>query len=255
MNIWSLITGFAGGVIAWLFTTTLAQPFQRFIELRREAALALVEFEDRLWIGNPEAKAPTEDWLEKRSSAYDKAGTALIAFAISNSFLTRFLYHRLLGRYRCYVRAAGENLRVLAAAYPGTAASSAYHDNILRELRIATGVATIKRHRYGRITLTLGLLAWLIAGVGSIVTLSQNPYSREANSILTALGRIPTAAIALLLVSAIGIAPVSIILGAPGVSISYIWKSLKLRWKGGLGILLLITTAVAILTRSSPFWR
>ena len=131
MNIWSLITGFAGGVIAWLFTTTLTQPFQRFIELRREAALALTEFEDRLWIGNPEAKPPTEDWLEKRFSAYDKAGTALIAFAISNSFLTRFLHHSLLGRYRCYVRAAGENLRVLAAAYPGTPVSTAHHDNIV----------------------------------------------------------------------------------------------------------------------------
>jgi len=255
MNIWSLITGFAGGVIAWLFTTTLTQPFQRFIELRREAALALTEFEDRLWIGNPEAKPPTEDWLEKRFSAYDKAGTALIAFAISNSFLTRFLHHSLLGRYRCYVRAAGENLRVLAAAYPGTPVSTAHHDNIVRELRIATGMATIKRRRSGKVTLTLGLLAWIVTGVGSIITLSHNPYSREANSILTALGRIPTGVIALLVVSAIGLLPISVVLGAPSTAISYIWNSFKLRWKDGLGILLLITTAVAILTRSSPFWR
>src|SRR5260370_26937988 len=172
-----------------------------------------------------------------------------------NSFLTRFLHHSLLGRYRCYVRAAGENLRVLAAAYPGTPTSTAYHDNIVKELRIVTGIATIKRHRSGRITQTLGLLAWIVTGVGSIITLSQNPYSREANSILTALGRIPTAAIALLLVSAIGIIPISIVLGAPSVSISYVWKSFKLRWKGGLGILLLITTAGTLLSRASPFWR
>jgi hypothetical protein len=141
MTLWPLITGFVGGVIAWLFTTALAQPFQRFLTLRQEAAFALAEFEDRAWIGNPEAKPPTNDWLDKRLAAYDKAGTALVAFASSNSFVTRLLHHPVAGPYRCYVRAAGEGLRVLAATYPGTQAALTYRELVAGQLRITNGLA------------------------------------------------------------------------------------------------------------------
>jgi hypothetical protein len=142
MTIWPLISGFFGGVIGWLFTTVLAQPFQRFVLLRQDAALALAEFEDRPWIGNPEAAPPTNEWLDRRSSAFEKAGVALVAFATSNSFVTRLLYHRFIGRYRCYVRNAGENLRSLAASHPGTQASSHFRDSAIKALRIGSGMAT-----------------------------------------------------------------------------------------------------------------
>jgi hypothetical protein len=145
MTVWPLITGFAGGVIAWVFTTALAQPFQRFILLRQEAALALAEFEDMPWINNPEATPPTKEWLDKRRAVYDKAGVALVAFAISNSFVTRLLYNRVLGRYRCYVRSAGSSLRTLAESYPGTQASDQLHKSVVSSLRIASGLAPIKR--------------------------------------------------------------------------------------------------------------
>lgn len=105
--------------MGWLVTTTLAQPFQRFLQLRQDAALSLAEYEhSRLWTGNPEEEPPTKEWLEKRSIAYDKAGTALVAFTLSNSIISRLLYNKLLGPYRCYVRSAGEGLRTLALALP-----------------------------------------------------------------------------------------------------------------------------------------
>jgi hypothetical protein len=65
-------------------------------------------------------KAPDNEWLEERRQAYDKVGSELIAFADANTFIARKLHNPLLGRYRLYVRNAGNNLRTLGAAYPGT---------------------------------------------------------------------------------------------------------------------------------------
>jgi hypothetical protein len=135
MMLWGVFSGFLGGVVAWIVTTILGQPLQRFLQLRQEAVAAVTLFEQRVWIGNPEAKPPTADWLEKRREAYDdKAGTALLTFANTNLFITRTL--RQLGRYRCNVRSAGENLRTLAKAYPGTQASDGLYRTVLSGLAI-----------------------------------------------------------------------------------------------------------------------
>nr|WP_166295484.1 hypothetical protein [Bradyrhizobium sp. 2S1]MCK7670074.1 hypothetical protein [Bradyrhizobium sp. 2S1] len=137
--LWPLISGFAGGVIGWLFTTALAQPFQKFIQLRQDVATALAEFEhSRLWTGNPEEEPPTREWLEKRQIAYEKAGAALVAYSISNSFFTQLLLSRWLGSRRCYVRSAGDYLRNLARMTPGSQTSEKIHGAVMRQLRLAS---------------------------------------------------------------------------------------------------------------------
>ena len=117
---WPLVLGFFGGIVAWFATTFVAQPIQRLIKLREKAALVLATYDDHLWIGNPEAKAPENDWLEERRKAYDNIGSELVAFADANTFLVRRFHDGFLGRRRFYIRSAGENLRTLGAAYPGT---------------------------------------------------------------------------------------------------------------------------------------
>jgi len=123
MSTWGLFSGFIGGFVAWIVTTSLGQPLQRFIQLRQEAAFVIAQHDNRAWIDNPEANPPENDWLDKRREAYDKTGTALIAFADSNLFITRMLRLKCFGPYRCYIRLAGDNLRTLGAAYPGTQAN------------------------------------------------------------------------------------------------------------------------------------
>lgn len=134
---WGLFSGFIGGIVAWSVTTILGQPLHRFFQLRQQAALAIAQYDDRAWIGNPEAKPPDNDWLKERREAYDKVGSELIAFADSNTFVTRALHHKILGRYRCYVRNAGNNLRTLGEAYPGTDAWDRLRRSALSGLKIA----------------------------------------------------------------------------------------------------------------------
>jgi hypothetical protein len=136
MTLWGIFSGFVGGFIAWIMTTILGLPLQRFLQLRQEAAVVLAQFEDRLWIGNAEAKPPADEWLDKRREVYDKAGTALLAFANTNLIVTRALRRRWLGRYRCNIRTAGEKLRLLAETYPGTQASDQTYRSALSALAI-----------------------------------------------------------------------------------------------------------------------
>jgi hypothetical protein len=137
-----------GGVAAWLITTALGQPLQRFFQLRQQAALVLAKYDDRPWIGNPEAKPPDNDWLKERREAYDKVGSELVAFADSNTFVARALHHKLLGRYRCYVRSAGESLRTLGEAYPGTESWDHLRRHALSGLKIvAWPSGVVGRHR------------------------------------------------------------------------------------------------------------
>ena len=139
MTMWSLLSGFIGGVLAWIATTVIGQPMQRFFQLRQQAALVLAKFDDRPWIGNPEAKPPDEDWRKERSEAFDKVGSELVAFADANAFIARALHHNILGRNRFYVRSAGENLRTLGKAYPGTQAWDQLRRETQRGLKIVGG--------------------------------------------------------------------------------------------------------------------
>jgi hypothetical protein len=132
-----LVLGFFGGVVAWFATTFVAQPIQRLIQLRERAALVLAKYDDHLWIGNPEARPPENNWLEERRKAYDDIGSELVAFADANTLLVRRFHHRLLGRRRLYIRSAGENLRTLGDAYPGTPS----WDQIRRSAKSALKIA------------------------------------------------------------------------------------------------------------------
>jgi hypothetical protein len=134
---WSLLSGFIGGFVAWIITTAVGQPLQRFFQLRQQAALILAQYDGRAWIGNPEAKPPDNEWLEERREAYDKVGSELVAFADSNTFVTRALHHKMLGRYRCYVRNAGVSLRTLGEIYPGTESWDRLRRGVLSALKIA----------------------------------------------------------------------------------------------------------------------
>jgi hypothetical protein len=254
MTLWGILSGFVGGLIAWVVTTTLAQPFQRFLQLRQEAAIAIAQFEDRPWIGNPEAKPPTNEWLDERLAVYDKAGTALVAFAISNSFVTRALYHPFLGGYRCYVQAAGDSLRNLGASHPGTPASRHFLEALISELKIGSVIA-VRRNRFGKIVLILGGLTWAVVGTGALIVLANNQYSRDAKAVLTALAFVPVAAIVSLVMLIIAPVPIALVLGAPGSSIAHLLKAFRIRWKGFLGLALLMAAIIAVLTKSSPFWR
>jgi hypothetical protein len=134
---WALFFGFVGGFVAWIGTTFVAQPLQRFFQLRPQAAFVVAQYDQRGWIGNPDAKPPDNDWLKERNDAYDKVASELLAFANSNAFVTSALHHKMLGRYRCDVRAAGENLRTLGAAYPGTQSWDQLCRSALSNLRIS----------------------------------------------------------------------------------------------------------------------
>jgi hypothetical protein len=254
MTLLGILSGFVGGLIAWLVTTTLAQPFQRFLQLRQEAATAISQFEDRPWVGNPEAEPPTNEWLAERLTAYDKAGTALVAFATSNSFVTRALYHPFLVGYRCYVRAAGDSLRNLGASPPGSPASRHFLQALISALKIGSVVA-VRRNRFGKIVLILGGLAWAVVGAGALFVLANNQYSRDAKAALTALAFVPVAAIGSLVMLVLAPVPIALVLGAPGTSIAHLLKAFRVRWKGFLGLALLMAAIIAVLTKSSPFWR
>ena len=134
---WPLFSGFTGGILAWIFATILGRPIQRYIQLRQEAALILARYDNLPWIGNPEAKPPENDWLEERRKAYDEIGSELVAFADANTFITRQLHQKLLGRYRIYVRNAGNELRTLGATYPGTEAWHQIRKSAMSALKIA----------------------------------------------------------------------------------------------------------------------
>jgi hypothetical protein len=114
----------------------VGQPLLRFFRLRAKAAHILARFDGLPWIDNPEAKAPDEAWLEKRREAYDEIGSELIAFADTNSLIARSLRHKLLGRYRYKARNAGDDLRLLGAAYPLAQVSSDIRKRVRSALRL-----------------------------------------------------------------------------------------------------------------------
>jgi hypothetical protein len=147
---WSLIAGFVGGIVAWIMITVVAQPLQKFLQLRQQAAILLVRYDGQAWIGNPEAKSTTNEWLEERRAALDQVGSELVAFADANTFIARMLHHRGLGRYRCDVRYAGEDLRSLAAAYPGTQVWDQLRAVVMSRLKIAGWPRDVVGRRWKR---------------------------------------------------------------------------------------------------------
>jgi hypothetical protein len=134
--VYTLLTAFIGGFVAWIATNLVGQPLLRFYRLRAQAAHVLARYDGLPWIDNPEAKPPDEVWLEKRREAYDEIGSELIAFADTHSLIARTLHHKLLGKYRYKARNAGDDLRLLGAAYPLAQVSAEIRKRVRLALRL-----------------------------------------------------------------------------------------------------------------------
>jgi hypothetical protein len=135
--VYTLLTAFIGGFLAWTATNVVGQPLLRFFQLRAQAAHILVRYDGLPWIDNPDAKPPDEEWLEKPREAYDEIGSELIAFADTHSLIARTLRHKLLGKYRYKARNAGDDLRLLGAAYPLAQVSAEIRGRVQLALRLA----------------------------------------------------------------------------------------------------------------------
>jgi hypothetical protein len=134
----SLLTGFMGGIIAWIAATFIGEPLSEFLRLRRKAADVLAEFEEAPWSRDPEAKPRTAYWLEDRRRAIDCAGTALIGFSLSHPAVVRFLgLCRLPNERRLWPKIAGDTLRSLAQSYPGKQAADHLKAQIYRDLNLS----------------------------------------------------------------------------------------------------------------------
>ena len=127
----NLFYGLLGGFIAWIVTTWIAQPFDQFRSLRRQAARMLVEYEKDFEC-NPERDAPSEKWATKRKDAYDQVGIELLVFHDSNYKYSRAL--RSIGGY--YVKNAGWSFRTLAEAKPGTEACVQLRRSVVKYLKL-----------------------------------------------------------------------------------------------------------------------
>ena len=149
--VFTLLIGFVGGFVAWIVTTVVGQPLLRFIQLRSRAAVILTKYDGLPWIDNPDAKRPEQEWLEKRREAFDEIGSELVAFADTNSLIARAQYEHL-GKYRHRVRNAGDDLRLLGAAYPTTENSVEIRKRVGSALRLGGSPFPYKPPRSSSLT-------------------------------------------------------------------------------------------------------
>ena len=130
-----------------------------------------------------------------------------------NLLATDALRQRLMGRYRCNIRSAAENLRTLAEAYPGTQSSDQLHRAVLSGLTIKilphnicsdvlaveamedekkpqhSNVRYIKRPKrlVSRTRLVMGLL--LIVAIPIFIGLANKAVRENAEAIQRGFGR------------------------------------------------------------------
>lgn len=131
----SFLFGILGGFIAWVTTEIFVRPLTRFFALRAEAAEALALYEDR-FNPDPDAPPPNSEWLAQRKLAYEHCGAGLVAFATSNSFISRLVYRVPLKNFRYRVRSAGSNMQGLAETAPGTQASDYFRTHVVSALKL-----------------------------------------------------------------------------------------------------------------------
>jgi hypothetical protein len=133
----SFLFGLLGGVIAWVVTSFFAQPLSTFFNLRAGTAKALARYEDRV-DHNPEAPVPSADWLAERKRTYENCGADLVAFAVSNTVITRLLNRFPYARFRCYPRSAGLALLTLSEVRPGTRSSEDLREQVISALKLTS---------------------------------------------------------------------------------------------------------------------
>ena len=134
-SVGSFFLGLLGGFTAWVAIEYFARPLARFYAMRARAAEALARYENRQH-SDQHSVAADADWLVERKLAYVDCGAELVAFAISNVFVTRLLYRFPLKRFRYYVRFAGSNLQSMAETEPGTEVSEYFRVRVVAGLRL-----------------------------------------------------------------------------------------------------------------------
>ncbi len=80
--------GFVDGAIAWAVAAFFAQPLTAFLEARTRAAEALARF-DRYESFDPESEITDEALIALRRASYEECGSRLVAFDLTNQFLSR----------------------------------------------------------------------------------------------------------------------------------------------------------------------
>jgi hypothetical protein len=105
--------GILGGIVAWLGTMVIGQPFYELINLRRETAWLLHLYELK---GRDDHRATITGWLEDRAKAYQACAAKLLAFASSQMIVTAAVR---LPPLRWQPREAGESLWLLSPLGPG----------------------------------------------------------------------------------------------------------------------------------------
>jgi hypothetical protein len=75
--------------------------------------------------------------LHRARERYQRCGAALVAFAISNSFVARRLYRFPLKGFRFYAHNAGSSLLSLSESTPGTQASDYLREQTVSALKLS----------------------------------------------------------------------------------------------------------------------
>lgn len=125
----TVVWGFIGGFIAWLFTNFIGQPIVAFIAARSEAARAMAEFE-YLDHFDPDEEFPDSVILDRQKSMA-AAGAQLVAFAHANQFLVP-----LLRKLRLWPQHAGNDLILLSQLRPAGVDNEDIRNRIMRSLRL-----------------------------------------------------------------------------------------------------------------------
>ena len=126
--------GLAGGFVAWITTTVIAQPLLQFWRLRTEAARVISLYERRDF----HSERPRDIDREKtRRLTYENCGSQLVAFDATYGPIIRFITMR---RFPFAVLPAGEALIAASTAPEGSAAAQQLRDSVVKALRLPSGL-------------------------------------------------------------------------------------------------------------------
>jgi hypothetical protein len=106
--------GILGGMVAWVATTLIGQPFYELIGLRREAARLLHMYDPE----TRDERGGVIGWLAERENSYRACAANLFAFSSSQSIVAALV---ALPPLRWHPKQAAELMSALAPLGPGAA--------------------------------------------------------------------------------------------------------------------------------------
>jgi hypothetical protein len=125
--------GLAGGVVAWITTTVIAQPLLLFWSLRTEAARVISLYERRGVV----IPGLDDNRVRTRKLAYEACGSHLVAFDATYGPIIRLITFR---RFPFAMLPAGEALIAASTAPEGSAAAAQLRESVVRALRLPSGL-------------------------------------------------------------------------------------------------------------------